>query len=98
GVDVEPVAEVLHRHRRALDVPAGEPVAPRARPRQGPVRPRLLPEREVLRVSLRRVDQELLAMPRTELVEGVAGELAVAGERGHVVVDGPVDLVGVALL
>ena len=24
-VDVEPVAQVLHRHRRALDVPAGNP-------------------------------------------------------------------------
>ena len=29
GVDVEALAEVLQAHRRALDVPAGEAVAPR---------------------------------------------------------------------
>ena len=55
AVDVEAAAEVLQRHRRALDVPAG-PARP---PRRGPGRGRrlglllpALPEREVARVAL----------------------------------------------
>ena len=38
AVHVEAVAQVLARHRRALDVPAGPPVAPRARARTCPRR------------------------------------------------------------
>ena len=97
-VDVEAVAEVLHRHRRALDVPPGVAVAPRARPLQRAVGAGLLPQREVLGVTLVRVDRHLLTVSRAEPVERVARELAVAGERRDVVVDAPVDLVRVALL
>ena len=98
GVDVEPLAKVLHGHGRALDVPSGEPLAPRAVPSHQPVGPCLLPQGEVLGVAFVRVDLELLAMARPELVERVARELSVFGERADVVVDGPVDLVRVAVL
>src|SRR5436190_23194273 len=51
GVDVERLAEVLHRHRRALDVPARAARADRGLPR-GLARFRALPEREVPDVVL----------------------------------------------
>ena len=98
GVDVEPLAEVLHRHRRALDVPAGEAFTPRAVPSHEPVRARLLPEREVGVELLPGVDLELLAVSGPKLVERVARELPVALEGLNVVVDGPVHLVRVAVL
>src|SRR5262245_8513250 len=79
-------------------MPSRVALAPRARPLERPVRAGLLPQREVLRVPLVRVDLELLPVPGAQPVQGVARELAVAGERGDVVVDGAVDLVGVALL
>ncbi len=49
GVDVELLAQVLHAHAGALDVPAGESLSPRARPSLRPIE---LPEGEVARVLL----------------------------------------------
>ena len=46
----------------------------------------VLPQREVGRVPLVRLHFHAVAL--AQLVQGVAGELAVAGEGGHVVVDG----------
>ena len=98
GVDVEPLAEVLHRHRRALDMPAGEAVTPGTRPPEGPVGSGLLPEREILRVALRSGSTaSSWRCPARSLIERVARELPVARERRDVVVHGPVDLIGVAL-
>ena len=59
GVDVEALAEVLHRHRRALDVPAREAIAPRGGPFQGAMVAGRLPQREVLRMALVRVGDRL---------------------------------------
>src|SRR4029450_13190476 len=72
GVDIEAVTEVLHRHRRALDVPHRVAVAPRAGPPQRAVGSRLLPQREVLRVALGRIDRHLLTVTATQPVERVA--------------------------
>ncbi len=77
AVDVEGQAELHLRHRRALDVPAGAALAPRARPvrlaRLGG-----LPEREVERVALAVVVVD--ARLRLHLVDVAAGQLAVRGE------------------
>jgi hypothetical protein len=98
GVDVEALAEVLHRHRRALDVPAGEPHAPRGVPL---LQPRAagraeLPQGEVGRVAL--VRHVLHPPGGLQVVEVEVGELGVAREGGHVEVDAVVDHVGVAPL
>ena len=80
GVDVELRAEVAHRHRGALEVPAREPVAPsRRRPFQEAALAGAFPEREVRVVPLVRFD--VAAMPGPQVVEGVAGQRAVARER-----------------
>ena len=54
-MDVEPLAEDGHRHRRALDVPAGISRAPWARPRLEAILARCSPEREVAGVALERI-------------------------------------------
>ncbi len=54
AVDVESRAEVLLRHRRALDVPARPPAAPGRLPPGVLVRLRALPQREVPRILLER--------------------------------------------
>src|SRR5579859_3634013 len=54
-----------------------------------------LPQREILGVALVRLDLDPVA--GAQLVETLAGELAVAGERADVEVDRAVDLVGEAL-
>src|SRR5687768_9711443 len=51
-VDLELRAEVLLRHRRALDVPAGAAPAPGGIPGRVLLRLRRLPEREVARIFL----------------------------------------------
>ena len=95
AVDVEPLAEVAVRHRRALDVPAGAAVAPRARPeRLAGLRP--LPQREVERALLLLV--HLDARARLEIVGALARELAVTGEARHRIVDVAAGGVGEALL
>ena len=86
-VQVERLAEVLHGHRGALDVPAGAAAPPRGVPADRSVRrlPRL-PEREVadvlLVVFVRRAPQA-----RALVVEVDVGELAVAGELADLEVD-----------
>ena len=85
AVDLERLAEVLGRHRRALDVPARTAGAPGARPRRL-ARLGALPEREVVRALLRGVD--LLA--RLHVVEAAVREFAVRGEAAHAEVDTPV--------
>src|SRR5213596_2028530 len=80
AMDVELLAEQRAAHRRALDVPAGAPLAPG----RSPLRfagLRALPEHEVQRVLLARVHVDALA--GTQLVERLAGELAVAREAAH---------------
>ncbi len=96
AVDVEVVAEVLLRHRRALDVPAGEAPAPRAVPFHLPLlaRGRELPQREVGRVALlAQVD----APAPFETGEIEAREMAVVGQAAGVEVDAVGGAVGVAL-
>src|SRR5207237_4306702 len=61
GVEVEGLAEVFHRHGRALDVPAGIPAAPRRIPLLEITRLRGTPEREVERVPLIRIHLDACA-------------------------------------
>src|SRR6202521_3827740 len=93
GVDVEPVAEQRHRHRRTFDVPAGEARTPGAGPNLQPVLACALPEREIPRMSLARI--HLSARAGQELVRRVARKLAVRREGRDVVVDGTADLIRV---
>ena len=69
AVDVERLAEVAVRHRRALDVPARTPRAPGARPRRL-ARLRRLPQREVERALLLLVDLD--AGARLQVVDALA--------------------------
>ncbi len=98
-MQVERLAQVLHRHRGALDVPAGAAASPRGIPADGPVGllPRL-PQREVadvlLVVFVRRAPQA-----RALVVEVDVRELAVARELADLEVDRAVlALVGDALV
>src|SRR5688500_4249814 len=70
AMDVEMIAELLRRHRGALDVPAGSSFAPRRRPR-GFAGLRGLPQHEVERVALRFVHFD--ARARAQVVELAAG-------------------------
>ena len=91
GVEVEARAEMAQRHRRALEVPAGEALAPaRGRPLQLAALAGGLPEREVGRVAL--VGLDLAAMAGPQGVQRVPGQGTVVGERG----DREVDVAGVA--
>src|SRR5260370_22317400 len=56
GVDVEPLAQERHRHRRAFDMPPREARAPRAGPDLKAALARRLPQCEVARVALSGVD------------------------------------------
>src|SRR5690349_17043780 len=70
GVHVEPVAEVAPRHRRALEVPTREPLAPALRgPFQRSARPSSLPEGEVGWVAL--VGLDLTAVPGSEAIQRI---------------------------
>jgi hypothetical protein len=77
-VDVEGLAQVLLAHRRALDVPARTPAAPRCVPR-GLAGLLGLPEREVERLALELAGRDPLA--GAEVVEVAARELRVLGQR-----------------
>src|SRR5205823_7197336 len=90
AVDVELAAEVGGRHRRALQVPARTPGAPRRRPGRL-ARLRALPQREVARVALAACQRLALL----DLVETLPGQLAVTGERLHGEVDVTARRVGV---
>ena len=74
AVDVERFAQVFHAHDRALDVPAGASVAPRARP-TGLVRLGRFPQREVAGTLFSLVDLDTCA--GNQLVNLAAGELPV---------------------
>ena len=97
GVDVEPVAQVLHGHRGALDVPPREPRPPGGIPFHEPMLAGALPQREVGVVLLVGIDFELLTVPGPERGERVARQLPVVGERLDVEVHSLADLVGVLL-
>ena len=96
AVDLEVGAEHLLRHRRALDVPAGPPVAPRRRPERVLAVLARLPQREVERALLELGRARLLAL--VHLVGIAVGELAVAVEAADAEVDVAARLVGVAAL
>ena len=74
AVEVEGITEIFYGHCRALDVPAGTPLSPRALPRgfTGLCR---LPEGEVHRVLLRLVD--LNACSRLHVFEAASAEATV---------------------
>ena len=72
------------RHHRALDVPPGTARSPGRRPRDL-ARLGALPEGEVAGVALALVDLDPFAGP--EIVEPLAGQIAVPGERFDRVVD-----------
>ena len=96
AVDVDGLAEVLHAHDRAFEVPAGETHPPGAGPLHDVVGLGLLPEGEIDGVLL--VRRRLDAGPGDHLVDIPAGELAVRFELRDVEIDRAVHLVGVALL
>src|SRR5262249_3721596 len=91
AVDVERRAEVLHRHGRALDVPARSAGAPRARPRRL-AGLRRLPHGEVARVTLPLV--HLDTGPRQQFLEVLARETAVRREAAYLEIDVAGDDVG----
>ena len=84
-------AELVHRHHRALDVPARAADAERRAPR-GLVGERRLPEHEVERVAAVRVVGVAAARAGEphHVVARVVRQLAEARERRHVEVDGAV--------
>ena len=97
AVDVEEVAQVFLRHRRALDVPAREALAPGAVPFHLPLlaRRREFPEREVGRVAL---FPEVDALARLEPLHIEPGEVAIVLLLRGVEVDAVGGLVRVAVL
>src|SRR5712692_2319410 len=92
---VEPPAEQRYRHRRALDMPAGKARSPRTRPDLKAVFARCLPQGEVARMTLARID--LATRSGEELVDAVARQPSVGGEARDVVIHGAVHLVGMRL-
>src|SRR5262249_41572842 len=95
AVDVDGLPQVLHRHRRALDVPPRAPRPPWALPR------RLagfgtLPQREVERVALGLAGLDPVAL--AHLVHATARELAVVRLAADVEVDVAARRIRMALL
>ncbi len=82
AVDVERLAEVEHRHRRAFEVPSGPARTPRCGPRRL-ARLGGLPEREVPRIPFARTG----ALALVDVVELVPGQPPVLGEAPDVEVD-----------
>ena len=76
AVDVERLAEVAVRHRRALDVPAGPARAPGARPRTA--RPAWRPSTARSRAGCASARRPRCARPTLQIVDALARELAVA--------------------
>jgi len=83
AVDVEGLAQMLPRHRRAFDVPAGTAGRPDSRRRRpcGLARLRGLPQHEVHRVAL--IGRHIDTRARDHLVERALRQPAVVGHRGH---------------
>ncbi len=96
AVDVERLAQVFHRHDRALHVPARETPAPGAGPAHDVLWLGPLPEGEVRRVPLVGVD--LHSRSLHQLLHPPAGELAVLRPLGHIEVDRAVYLISIALI
>lgn len=94
AVDVEDGAQVLVRHRRALQVPAGAAAAPRGLP-AGLAGLGRLPHGEVAGVPLAGL---AVAGGLEQVVQLLVGQAQVLRERLHVEVDVAVGLVGVAAL
>ena len=88
AVDVERLAQIAAGHGRAFDVPAGPASAPRRRPRRGLGLARLgsLPQREIMRIALVRLDVGLV---HRHVRQRLAGEGAVVREAGDVEVHVP---------
>mmetsp|Transcript_33208 Transcript_33208/g.77616 ORF Transcript_33208/g.77616 Transcript_33208/m.77616 type:complete len:231 (-) Transcript_33208:477-1169(-) len=103
-VEVHLIAQQLRRHRRALDVPAGPPLAPWRRPRRL-ARLGALPEREIRRrllLAVGRRRQRTFPLGEQRQVANLTRlELAVPfarlGKGGGVEVDRAVGLVAVAV-
>jgi hypothetical protein len=95
AVDVEFLAEVLHRHRRAFDVPSGVALAPRAAPPLDVGRVGVLPQREVARVALVAAHRDPRAFDR--VVRVAARQAAVVFPRADAEVDVAARFVGVPL-
>ena len=94
GVDVELLSEVLHRHRRALDMPAGPSAPPRRVPRRFS-RLGALPESEVLDVLfLVFIIGDAVSLPCLRKID--AREPPVGGEARNLVPDAPIALIRVA--
>src|SRR5579885_263076 len=74
GMDIQRLAQVLHRHRRALDMPARVAAAPRAIPLHQMARLLKHPQREIVRALL--VGRMLEALAGVLLVEALAREPA----------------------
>ncbi len=96
GVDLEADAEHLLGHRRALDVPAGPPTAPRRVPRGVLALLLGLPEREVEWVLL--AIGAFDPLPLVHVVDRAVAQRAVVGVRAHPEVDVTVDRVGRAVV
>src|SRR5579863_6554758 len=79
AMDVESLAEMLRRHRRALDVPTRTPAAPRALPSRL-IRARRLPQHEIRGIAL--VGRDLDAGAGDHLVARAPRELAVVAHAG----------------
>ena len=88
GVHVEAIAQVLHRHRGALDVPPRDTRRPTGSATSTDGSRRRSSTARSPPGAAWRDHVELLSVPRAQLVEGVPGELPVAGEGRDVVVDG----------
>ena len=97
GVYVELLAEVLDRHCRALDVPAGEALTPGAVPLEVSSRLRPFPQGEVALVALQGVRLDPYSLQKLPLIL-VSRELSVARELRDLVVDVSLDFEGVPLL
>ena len=95
SVEIEGLAEVLHRHRGALDVPSRAPRTPRARP-GGLAGLGAFPEREIERVALHL--SHLDPHPLAQVVHLAPRELAVLRIAPHVEIDVDPRDVGVLLL
>ena len=88
-VDLEALAEIGHGHGRALQVPAGEALAPAlGRPLEKSPLLRVLPQGEVGGVPL--VPLHLHAVALAQLVQACCRIAGRSPGSGHVVVDGPV--------
>src|SRR3546814_15659067 len=91
-VDVEGLAEIVRAHRRAFDVPAGSPPAPRTVPARC-IGIRGLPEDEIRRILL--VRRHLDTRAGKHVVAVSAREAAIITHRGHI--EQHLPLVGIAM-